>query len=82
VAESNERISVSRDFLRAELGGLELRLVEKLATKDEVADLRGEHDALRNEVETLKSWRAYTTGLTAGALGLASMAIGFATHLI
>jgi hypothetical protein len=81
VTDDNGRISVSKDFLRAELAGMELRLVDKLATKSEVEDLRDEHDALRNEVETLKAWRQYTTGLTAGALGLAGAAIGFATHL-
>lgn len=79
--DGNDRISVSKDFLRAEIVGLELRLVDKLATKDEVSDLRTEHDDLRKEVETLKAWRQYTTGLTAGSIGLAGMAIGFATHL-
>jgi hypothetical protein len=79
--EDSGRISVSRDALRAELVTMELRLVEKLATKGEVEALHKEHDALREEVENLKSWRQYTTGLTAGSLGLAGLAAGFAAHL-
>lgn len=80
-ADDNGRISVSRDALRAELAQMELRLVEKLATKSEVDDLRDEHDALRAEVEGLKAWRAYTTGLTAGSMALAGAAVALATHL-
>lgn len=39
MADDSGRISVSRDALRAELATLELRLVERLATKAEVDDL-------------------------------------------
>lgn len=56
--EDGGRISVSRDALRAELVGLELRLVEKLATKTE-------HDGLASRVDKLERWRAYSMGITA-----------------
>lgn len=61
MAEDSGRISVSRDALRAELAQMELRLVDKLATKDEV-------QAIRADVDGLKRWRAYLSG--AYALGL------------
>lgn len=63
------RISVSRDALRAELAGLELRLVEKLASQSEV-------DGIRRDVDSLKTWRAYVAGAAAGALALSGTAVG------
>lgn len=63
MSEDNGRISVSRDALRAELAQMELRLVEKLATKTEV-------DGIRADVDGLKRWRAYVTGLTTTAIAL------------
>lgn len=44
---AEERISISRDALRAELAELELRLIEKLASKVDV-------DMLRKRVEVLE----------------------------
>lgn len=67
MAEDTGRISVSRDALRAELAELELSLVEKLATKDEVAEVR-------RDVDSLKRWRAYVAGAAAVALALATTA--------
>jgi len=55
MAEEYGRISASKDFLRAELKDLELRLVGKLATQDDV-------DELRRDVDSLKRWRAYLAG--------------------
>lgn len=57
MAEDSVRISVSKDFLRAELTGMELRLVEKLATKAEVEALDLRVDTLETEVDRLKTWR-------------------------
>jgi hypothetical protein len=74
MSEDNGRISVSRDALRAELAELELSLVEKLATKDEVTEIR-------REVDSLKTWRAYTTGFTACGVAIGSVALGVAVHL-
>jgi hypothetical protein len=68
MSEDIGRISVSRDALKAELLGMELRLVDKLATKDEV-------ETLRTDVDKLKTWRAYTAGATAVALGLGTTAL-------
>jgi hypothetical protein len=68
-AEDSGRISVSRDALRAELTGLELRLVQSLATQTEV-------DVLRKDVDSLKRWRAYVAGASAVALALGSTAVG------
>ena len=62
------RITVSRDALRAELATLELRLVEKLATK-------ADHDDLERRVGGLETWRAYTAGAAAVAVALATAAV-------
>lgn len=48
------RISVSRDALRAELATMELRLVDKLATKSEVEHLATGLGALGSRVSTLE----------------------------
>ena len=72
MGEENGRINVSRDALRAELAQMELRLIDKLATKTEVDVLRKERDDDRQEIESLKRWRAYITGVTGTALALAS----------
>lgn len=69
MSDDNGRISVSKDFLRAELGEMELRLVEKLANQDEVAVMRG-------DLEALKRWRAYLAGASAVAIGLGTVALG------
>ena len=90
-AEDTGRITISEDKLYRALGDLELRLVEKLATKeeaaelrkvveklatkDEVADLRKERDTDRLEIESLKRWRAYVTGMSTTALALASACV-------
>jgi hypothetical protein len=63
------RISVSRDALRAELATMELRLVEKLATRAEV-------EIMRADMDGLKRWRAYVTGAVAVSVGLGSTAVG------
>lgn len=44
--ENGERISISRDALRAELAELELRLIDKLAAKIDVERLAGRVDTL------------------------------------
>jgi hypothetical protein len=62
--EDTGRITVSRDALRADLAELELRLVDRLATKSEVEDLR-------RDVERLQRWRSYITGMASTALALA-----------
>ena len=67
-AEDNVRITISEDRLYRALGELELRLVEKLATKSEVDDIR-------KDVESLKRWRAYVTGMSTTALALASACV-------
>ncbi len=41
------RISVSRDALRAELAQMELRLIQSLATRGEVEELRKELDRVK-----------------------------------
>jgi hypothetical protein len=76
VAEDSGRITVSRDALRAELATLELRLVEKLATKAEVDDLGQRVTSLeakgspsREEFDRLKGWQARIAG------GLALVAV-------
>ena len=46
MAENGERISISRDALRAELAELELRLIDKLASKIDVEKLAGRVDVL------------------------------------
>lgn len=57
MAEPHERISISRDSLRAELAELELRLVDKLASRSELEKLAArvvilESSALkRNDIE-------------------------------
>lgn len=63
--EDTGRINVSRDFLKAELLGMELRLVEKLATKAEVETLALRVAALeerdppsRAEWDVVKLWHA------------------------
>lgn len=74
-AEDTGRISVSRDALRAELATLELRLVDKLATKSEVDDIR-------TDVDSLKRWRAYQSGAAAAAVLIATTAIGVVLALV
>jgi hypothetical protein len=75
MADGDGRITVSRDALRAELLGMELRLVEKLATKDEV-------DVLRKEIDGLKRWRAYLTGVASTALALAGSCTAFVIYVL
>lgn len=57
MSESDDvgRISVSRDALRADLGDLELRLIEKLATK-------AEHESLAMRVAKLEWQAAWSKG--------------------
>jgi len=80
MAEDSGRISVSKDFLRAELGQLKLDLIEELATKAEVEILRREVSDLKDEVDILKTWKATLTGLATGAFGLAGLATTIALH--
>ncbi len=49
--DDHGRISVSRDALRAELATMELRLVEKLATKQDVTALEARVDKLERRAE-------------------------------
>lgn len=84
MAEDAGRISVSRDALRAELSQMELRLVEKLATKAEVDDLtkrvtaleernaptRVEFDLVKSTLTALKSGLALVSVVAASALPL------------
>lgn len=71
--EDGGRISVSKDFLRAELGAMELRLIQNLATQAEV-------EGIRKDVEGLKRWRAYVAGVATTAAALASAAVAIALH--
>lgn len=75
MGEDTGRISVSKDYLRAELGDLELRLVERLATNADV-------DAIRQDVDSLKRWRAYQAGGSAVAIGLGTTALGIAVAFL
>lgn len=74
MSEDNGRITVSRDALRAELLSLELRLVQRLATQDEV-------DTIRKDVDSLKRWRSYLAGAVTGALALAGCAVAIVLRL-
>lgn len=80
MAEDNGRISVSKDFLRAELTGLELRIVEKLATKAEVGNLSDRVDTLETDVDRLKTWRKSLAGTCAVALAIALAALPDVIH--
>lgn len=55
-----ERVSVSRDALRAELAELELRLIEKLASKSEVEMLKQRVEKLENLAAPLKEKKILT----------------------
>jgi len=55
---ANERITVSREALRAELGELELRLVDRLADAMELKADAKEVDQLKDRVQSLELARA------------------------
>lgn len=71
--EDTGRISVSRDALRAELGSLELRLVQSLATQSEVDDLK-------RRVDRLETWRAFLAGAQALFVFLVGVALILITY--
>lgn len=73
--EDSGRISVSRDALRAELAQMELRLIEKLATKAEVEMLEARVDTLETEVDRLKTWRKTLAAALAFAVAVALAAL-------
>lgn len=54
--EYPQKITVSREALRAELLALELRLTEKLAGKEEVHHLTDRHEKLEQRVEAKIAW--------------------------
>lgn len=82
VADDNGRISVSKDFLRAELGLMELRLVDKLATKAEVDDLarrvmllEAQDSPTRIEFDALRAWHLAVKGALAVLIAVALAAL-------
>lgn len=82
----NGRITVSKDFLRAELVGMELRLVDKLATKAEVEALQAKHestvarvDVLETEVDRLKNWRR---ALASAAAAVVAVVVAFTAQAL
>ena len=75
MADDTGRITVSRDALRADLAELELRLVDRLATK-------ADHVELERRVGGLERWRAYTAGVAAGALGLSGLCTALLVHAL
>lgn len=66
-----ERISISRDALRAELAELELRLIDKLASKSEVEKLARRVEILEDRTTGLKDRKILTTNDVDSAIAAA-----------
>jgi hypothetical protein len=71
MAEPQERVSVSRDALRAELAELELRLIEKLASKSEVEMLKSRVEKLEELASPLKEKKILTVNEVEEAISAA-----------
>ena len=81
--DSNGRINVSEDRLRAVLAEFELRLITGLSTRFEakadlihLTDARKQIHDLEERVAKLERWRSYL----AGAMAVIALAAGFYTQ--